>query len=160
MKIENLMTCEVQTCHPEEALTSAAQKMWECDIGSLPVVDNNDHVIGMITDRDICMAAYTQGRSLSEIPIAVAMSKELFGCSPNDSIKDAEEALRSHQVRRLPVLNERQKLVGIVSLSDIIREAEHEMNFKNREISTQEVTSTLATISQPRHHNGQATSSV
>jgi CBS domain-containing protein len=157
MKIENLMTREVQTCHPEDPLTSAARKMWESDIGCLPVIDDNEHVIGMITDRDICMAAYTQGRLLSEIPVAIAMSKELFACTPNDSIKDAEEVLSSHQVRRLPVLNEDRKPVGIVSLSDIIREAEHEVSFKNREISTQEVTATLATVCQPRQHNGRTT---
>ena len=156
MKIENLMTREVQTCHPADPLTIPAQKMWESDIGSLPVVDDDQHVVGMITDRDICMAAYTQGRSLSEIPVSVAMSKELFACTPNDSIKDAEEVLRSHQIRRLPVLNEYRNPVGIVSLSDIIREAEHETSLKNREISTQEVTETLATISQPRQHNGRS----
>jgi CBS domain-containing protein len=151
------MTNEVQTCHPQDALTSAAQKMWEHDIGSLPVVDDSDQVIGMITDRDICMAAYTQGRSLSEIPVAVAMSKELFACTPNDSIKDAEDSLRSHQIRRLPVLTDQRKLVGIVSLSDIIREAEREISNKTQDVSTQEVTATLATVCQPRHHNGPTT---
>ena len=157
MKIENLMTHEVQTCHPADPLTSAAQKMWEGDIGSLPVVNDNGQVVGMITDRDICMAAYTQGRSLSEIPVVVAMSKEVYACTPNDSIKDAEEALRSHQIRRLPVLNDEQKLVGIVSVSDIIREAEREIGLKSREVSTQEVTATMATVCQPRQHNGRTT---
>jgi CBS domain-containing protein len=156
MKIEHLMTREVQTCHPADPLTNAAQKMWDHDIGSLPVIDDGGNVVGMITDRDICMAAYTQGRTLSEIPVVIAMSKELFGCSLNDSIKDAEESLRSHQIRRLPVLSEDRKLLGIVSVSDIVREAEREVGFKNREVSTQEVTATLATVCQPRPHNGPA----
>jgi CBS domain-containing protein len=154
MKIENLMTPAVQYCHPHDSLECAAGKMWEHDIGCLPVVDDSDNAVGMITDRDICMAAYTQGRALSEIPVAIAMSKELFACRPNDSIKDAEEALRSHQVRRLPVLNQFRKLVGIVSLNDIIREAEREISNKTHDISTQEVTSTMATVGQPRQHNG------
>jgi len=157
MKVENIMTPDVQFCHPHDRLTCAAEKMWEYDIGCLPVVDENDHAIGMITDRDICMAAYTQGRLLSEIPVAIAMSKELFACRSNDSIAYAEDALRSHQVRRLPVLNQDRKLVGIVTLNDIIREAEREISYKTHDISTQEVTETLATVCQPRHHNGQTT---
>jgi CBS domain-containing protein len=154
MKVQELMTSPVQVCRPEDTLSTAAEKMWVHDIGCLPVVDNTEHVIGMITDRDICMAAYTQGRSLSELPVAIAMSKEIYTCTENDSIKDAEEALRSHQIRRLPVLNEKNDLAGIVSLNDIAREAEREIGLKGREISTQEVTATLATVSQPRHHNG------
>jgi CBS domain-containing protein len=157
MKIENLMTPDVQYCHPQDTLESAAEKMWDYDIGCLPVVDDSHNAVGMITDRDICMAAYTQGRLLSELPVAIAMSKELYACMPNDSIKDAEEALRAHQVRRLPVLNRDRKLVGIVSLNDIIREAEREISFKTHDISTQEVTETLASVCQPRQHNGRNT---
>lgn len=157
MKVEQLMTTNVHICHPQDTLNSAAEKLWSHDIGSLPVMDDDEHVIGMITDRDICMAAYTQGRTLAEIPVAVAMSKELFLCGPEDSIKDAEDTLRSRQVRRLPVLNQDKNLVGIVSLNDIVREAEREMGSKSREITTQEVTATLATVSQPREHNGHAT---
>jgi len=154
MKIENLMTPAVHYCHPQDSLASAAGKMWEHDIGCLPVVDDSDNAVGMITDRDICMAAYTQGRALSEIPVVIAMSKELFSCRPSDSIKEAEDALKSHQIRRLPVLNQFRKLVGIVSLNDIIRQAESEISNKTHDISTQEVTSTLATVGQPRQQNG------
>jgi CBS domain-containing protein len=157
MKVEQLMSASVHVCHPQDTLTSAAEKMWTYDIGCLPVMGEDEHVIGMITDRDICMAAFTQGRTLTEIPVAIAMSRQLFTCTPEDSIKDAEDTLRSRQVRRLPVLNQDRNLVGIVSLNDIAREAEREMGLKNREISTQEVTATLATVSQPREHNGHAT---
>jgi CBS domain-containing protein len=154
MKVQQLMTSEVQTCHPDDALHSAAEKLWTHDIGCLPVVDHDGRLCGMITDRDICMAAYTQGRSLSEIPISTAMSKEVYACTTNDNINAAEEAMRSHQVRRLPVVNDSGELVGIVSLNDIAREAERELGLKSREISTQEVTATLATVSQPRQHDG------
>lgn len=156
MKIQQLMTPNVHICHPDDSMSTAAEKMWTYDIGSLPVIDDSGQVIGMITDRDICMAAFTQGKSLAEIPVWIAMSKELFTCTSDDSIKDAEDTLRSRQVRRLPVLNQNRSLVGIVSLNDIVREAEREMSSKNREISTQEVTSTLASVSQPRQHNGSA----
>lgn len=157
MRIEQLMTGNVHVCHPQDTLSTAAEKMWAHDIGCLPVIDDSGQVIGMITDRDICMAAYTQGRSLAELPVSIAMSRELFTCTQDDLIKDAEEALKSHQIRRLPVLNKEQNLVGIVSLNDIAREAEREASLKNREISTQEVTTTLASVSQPRQHNGPTT---
>jgi len=157
MKVEQLMTVNVQVCHPQDALSSAAEKMWTHDIGCLPVMDDSEQVIGMITDRDICMAAYTQGRSLIELPVAIAMSKELYTCTPDDSIKDTEDTLRSRQIRRLPVLNQDRNIVGIVSLNDIAREAEREISLKSREVTTQEVTATLASVSQPRQHNGPAT---
>jgi CBS-domain-containing membrane protein len=82
------------------------------------------------------------------------MSKELYACNPDDSILHAEETLRSRQVRRLPVLKQSRNIAGIVSLSDIVREAERELSLKNREISSQEVTETFASVSQPRQHNG------
>ncbi len=157
MRVEQLMTGNVHVCHPQDTLSTAAEKMWTYDIGCLPVIDDSEQPIGMITDRDICMAAYTQGRSLAEIPVAIAMSRELFTCTPVESIKDAEETLRFHQIRRLPVLNQDRNLVGIVSLNDIVREAEREISLKSREISTQEVTATFATVCQPRQHNGSAT---
>ncbi|MCI0617634.1 CBS domain-containing protein, partial [bacterium] len=67
MKVEQLMTGNVHVCHPQDTLSTAAEKMWTYDIGCLPVMDDSEQPIGMITDRDICMAAYTQGRSLAEI---------------------------------------------------------------------------------------------
>jgi CBS domain-containing protein len=150
MKIVQLMTPNVQICHPQDTLATVAEKMWNGDIGCMPVIGAEEQIVGMITDRDICMAAYTQGRLLIEIPVTLAMSKEVFSCSPDDSIMDAEETMRSHQIRRLPVLDENGKLVGIVTLNDIAREAEREVGRKGREITAQEVTATLATICQPR----------
>lgn len=149
MKIVQLMAPNVMTCQPQDSLSVAAEKMWKGDVGCLPVVQG-EQVVGMITDRDICMAAYTQGRKLSDIPISVAMSREVFSCGPNDSIMDAEETMRSHQIQRLPVLNETGKLLGIVTLNDIAREAEREVGRKGREITPQEVTATLATVCEPR----------
>ncbi len=152
MLVQHLMTREVQSCHPEDTLNSASEKLWTHDIGCLPVVDNG-YVIGMITDRDICMAAYTKGCTLNEIPVAIAMAKIVYTCSVNDSIKDAERLMRLHQIRRLPILSDEGKLVGIVSLNDIAREAEREVELKAHDISAEEVTATLATVIQPRQHN-------
>ena len=103
-----------------------------------------------VTDRDICMAALTRGQPLHEIPIAVAMAKEVLSCAPDASLIDAEEVMWSAQVRRLPVVDAEGTLVGIVSLNDLALLAGHEIGRKNRDLSAQEVTATLAAISAPR----------
>jgi CBS domain-containing protein len=124
--------------------------MWERDIGCLAVIGEDGKVTGMITDRDACMAAYTQGRALHEIPVSVAMSKEVYSCAPDDGIIEAEETMRSRKVRRLPVLDSSTKLVGIVSLNDLALESARETGRKGREVSGQEVSATLAAICEPR----------
>jgi hypothetical protein len=92
--------------------------MWDGDIGCVPVVAESGHVVGMVTDRDICMAALTREQPLREIPVAVAMSKEILSCPPDATLIEAEEIMRSGQLRRLPVIDSDSSLVGIVSLND------------------------------------------
>jgi CBS domain-containing protein len=150
MKIYQIMNRPVETCTEQDSLNAAAQIMWDCDIGCLPVVNPSQQVIGIITDRDICMAAYTQGRKLKDIPVSGAMSKEVFFCGPEDTISRAEEIMRLHQVRRLPVLDTDQKLLGILSLNDLVMEAEREIASKLPDITVKEVADTLAVVYKPR----------
>ena len=150
MKISELMKSDVEICGPDDNLATAATRMWDGDLGCLPVLDAAGHVIGMITDRDICMAALTSGQRLREIPVSVAMSKQVLSCPPDATLIEAEEVMRSGQVRRLPVIDSDASLVGIVSLNDLARLAEHELGRKNRDVSAQEVTATLAAICGPR----------
>ena len=126
MKIAQIMKADVEVCGLDDNLAAAASRMWDCDIGCLPVVDAEGQVVGMVTDRDICMAALTRGQSLHEIPVSVAMAREVLSCPPDATLIEAEEIMRSGQVRRLPV------------------------GRKNRDLSAQEVTATLAAISAPR----------
>jgi CBS domain-containing protein len=102
-------------------LDRAAQIMWENDVGVVPVTDEHGRVISVLTDRDICMAAYTQGRPLHAIPVAIASSQKLFAVRPSDTIEVAEQLMREHQVRRLPVTNGDGRLAGILSLNDLAR---------------------------------------
>jgi CBS domain-containing protein len=150
MKISQVMKTDVEICEPDDNLAAAAGRMWDCDIGCLPVVDGAGQVIGMVTDRDICMAALTRGQALHEIPVSVAMAKEVLSCPPDATLIEAEEIMRSGQVRRLPVIDSDACLVGIVSLNDLALLADREIGRKNRDLSAQEVTATLAAISQPR----------
>jgi len=91
--------------------------MWEHDCGVIPVV-NGDNVVGMITDRDCCMAAYTKGGRLDEIPVEEVMARDVKSCAPGDAIARAEERMSRNQIRRIPVLAD-GKLAGIVSMNDI-----------------------------------------
>jgi CBS domain-containing protein len=150
MNIFQIMKADVEICAPDDNLATAACRMWDCDIGCLPVVDTEGKVVGMITDRDVCMAAFTRGRPLHEIPVSVAMSKEVLSCPPDATLIEAEEIMRSGQVRRLPVIDSDTCLVGIVSLNDFATLAEREIGRKNRDLSAQEVTATLAAVCEPR----------
>ena len=79
--------------------------------------------VGMLTDRDICMAALNSGCSLDELEVSSAMSSEVFYCNPDTSIEAAERTMGLHQVRRLPVIDEEGHAQGLLSLDDIAREA-------------------------------------
>lgn len=144
MKVSKLMHRDVVTCRATDFLDVPAQLMWEHDIGCLPVIDDQGHVSGMITDRDICMAAYTQGQPLRAIPVAVSMSRHVFACTPDDSLDDVERTMRQRQIRRMPVINGENHPVGIVTLNDIARASQSDG------ITAKEVATTLAAIGAPR----------
>jgi CBS domain-containing protein len=150
MNVSQLMNRSVETCGPDETLAAAAGRMWQCDIGCLAVLDGQGRVVGMVTDRDVCMAAMMEGKALHEIPVSRAMSKEVHCCAPSDSLIAAEEQMRSQQVRRLPVLDGDSRLVGMVSLNDLAREAERNVGRKGRAVSAEEITVTLAAVTRAR----------
>ena len=92
MRIEQLMTKSPKTCRPDSSLSHAARLMWENDFGCLPVTegDESGRLVGMITDRDICMAAYFAGRALNEIQVADAMTKDVRACNPGDDARRSQ----------------------------------------------------------------------
>lgn len=154
MKIEQLMTRSVRTIGLDSTLDTAAELMWRSDCGSLPVVNENEEVVAMLTDRDICMHAWSQGRPLRELSVRGAMSTSLVACRSADSVTSAESLMQAHQVRRLPVVDAQGHPIGVISLSDLSREAvlEHEMS--QRDLTDDDVVRTLAAVSQPRLENG------
>ena len=157
MKVRDLMTIDVKCCEAYNTLNTAAQMMWDNDIGCVPVVDPDRHVLGMLTDRDIAMAAFLQGVPLIGSLVTSAMSKEVFSCAPDDDMGDAEQLMREKQVRRLPVIDAQGRLVGIVSLNDVAREAGREVELqKPREVSDAQIASVLAKVCAPRHRVIQA----
>ena len=151
MKIEDLMTTDVGACRPFDSVDRSAKLMWERDCGAVPVVDQEGRVIAMLTDRDICMAALTQGRALGEIHVSSAMSRRLWSCRPKDDVKEAETVMRAHQVRRLPVVDAEGKLVGLLSISDLARVAVSPKGggAKKKPVAAADVGETLGAISSP-----------
>lgn len=157
MKVEQLMSTPAVTCRDNDSLNTAARTMWDRDFGAIPVIDNADKVTGMLTDRDICMAAYTKGRRLGDIRISEVKNANVFSVKPSDSIQKAEKIMREHQVRRLPVVDARDQVVGLLSLNDIAREGERERSQKKKDIGSDEVLHTLAAICEPSSEETRAT---
>jgi CBS domain-containing protein len=152
MKVEELMTTDVGACRPFDTVDRSAKVMWERDCGAVPVVDQDGRAIAMLTDRDICMAALTQGRALGEIHVSSAMSRRLWSCRPQDDVKDAEKVMRSRQVRRLPVVDADGKLLGVLSISDLAIAAMPSKGAKatkKKPVAASDVGETLGAISSP-----------
>ena len=150
MNIAQLMTKSPKTCEAGESLHRAAQLMWEHDVGALPVVDASRQVIGMITDRDICMAAYTQGRPLGDLQVSTAMNRHVVTCSPQDDAVAVARLMAKHKVRRLPVVDEAHRPIGIVSVNDLA------LASARRDVSANELATTLASICEHRPERGRA----
>lgn len=153
MKVEQLMARDVKACGPDEALNRAAQIMWEQDCGCVPVVNRDDggaRVVGMLTDRDICMAAYTQGLPLRAIKVSSAMAREVRTCRATDPVPTALKILQTNQLHRLPVLDADEHLIGLLSLADVAREAARERARGVHEVTDAQVAETVESISEPR----------
>lgn len=152
MKVSDVMTTSVASVRKNESLSSAAKAMWDCDCGSVPVWDERgERVVGMITDRDICMATWSRDKPPSALTVGDVMSSELYFTTPDESLSAAEALMRSRKVRRVPVLDGGQKLVGIVSLADIANESRRRgVSPGSSDVAPSEVVATLADICQPR----------
>ena len=145
MKISQMMTRNVKHCRPTDNLAHAARLMWDHDIGALPVVDEHGQVIGMVTDRDACMAAYTRGQPLDQIPVSVAMTTHVVTCQPDDAEVSVAKLMAKNKVRRVPVVDDQQRPIGLVSLNDLAIAM-----VKSREIPATEIAGTLAAICEHR----------
>jgi CBS domain-containing protein len=127
--------------------------MWDQDCGCLPVAggDGITRVVGVITDRDICMCALFQNKPLQELRVSDAMAKQVQTCRPGDTLADAEKKMREARIRRLPVVDGEDTLVGMISLADLAQEAARERAGTSQEITETEVGDTLAAICEPLH---------
>lgn len=123
MKVKEIMTPGAQAIWLTESLADAAKLMWDNDCGVLPIIKDGRKVIGMITDRDICMASSMKDCRPSAISVEEVMSGEVYGVKPEDNIDHALQTMSEHRIRRLPVISAEGELEGIVSMNDVLLHA-------------------------------------
>lgn len=148
MTSAQLMTSPVVSIQDDEHLDVAAKRLWDNDCGALAVITANGRLVGMLTDRDICMSAWSRGQRLAEISVEQAMSTQVYSVRPDQEIAVAEMMMAEHQIRRIPVVDAHERPVGILSMNDLAREASKQGSKLKDGFSR--VTHTLAAICRPR----------
>ena len=146
MKVRDLMTTNAITCSPNTNLATAAGLMWDNDCGLLTVTDDDGKVLGLITDRDICIAVATRHRLAAEILVSEVISGQVWACAPQDGIQNLLQIMRHARVRRLPVISDDGTLQGVVSISDIVLHAEKAQGKQMPKLSYRDAIVTLRAV--------------
>jgi CBS domain-containing protein len=145
MKVKDVMTPDAQAIWLTESLADAANQMWQHNCGALPIIKDGRKVVGMITDRDICMAAAMRDRNPSSISVEEVMNRVVYAAEPEQDVAEALQTMREHKIRRLPVLNLEGELEGLLSMNDIVRRA-HEAEGEEDGIEYAHVVQTYQSI--------------
>jgi len=159
MRVKQIMTTDVRSCSPQDTLHDVAAIMWENDVGCVPLIDDGERVVGMVTDRDICMSAYRRKARLDEVLAREATGDLVHTCTPDDTVHEVEILMGANKVRRLAVVDARGRLCGIVSLNDIARAAPMLKEVREKPgLEAKHVASTLAAVSTHRPNPGSSKS--
>ncbi len=119
MRCKDIMKRDVETCAANTPVRDVALRMRDRNIGFVPVCDGNDHVLGVVTDRDLCLRVLCDQRPY-DAPVRDCMSsEELVTCRPDDDLVRAQQAMGAHRKSRILVVDDHGKLAGVISLSDI-----------------------------------------
>jgi CBS domain-containing protein len=121
MRVKDIMTQPATTCGPETSVAIAGHLMEDNNCGILPVVDNRRRLVGVITDRDLLLAAANTNRNATHVSVHEAMKSDVMTCSPEDDLRVALDAMRAKAVRRLPVTDRERHVLGVLSIDDIVR---------------------------------------
>jgi CBS domain-containing protein len=146
MKVKELMTTSPAACTLTSTLSDAGGLMWQHDCGILPVVAEGGKVVGLITDRDICMAGVLNGRQLAHIAVEEVVSGNVFACNADDDVRNALKTMQENKVRRLAVVDADGTLEGILSMNDIVLKAEEGKDKRTPDISYLDVVKTFRSI--------------
>lgn len=149
MKVDDVMTHDPHCCRADDDLATVANVMWDLDVGCVPITGDGHRIAGMITDRDIAMAALLNGKPLHELRVSTVMAKEIVTAKVGDPVRDVQALMRKSKIRRLPVVDAEQKVVGIVSLHDLARAAIRERRRFFPNVRLKDVALTIAEISEP-----------
>jgi CBS domain-containing protein len=148
MKVQELMTTDVEACAPTTDLAGVAMTMWRHDCGIVPVVDDDGRLVGVVTDRDICMATATRHRRPEELSAREVMSEKVYTVNPDEELRVALERMQAYKVRRLPVTDEQRRLKGILSINDIVMNARPSTARVSAEPSANDLLAVMKSISQ------------
>jgi CBS domain-containing protein len=152
MRVKDVMTKSPYVCGPDDSLEDAARLMEKHGCGCVPVLGGDEHVIGILTDRDVCLAAYRERRLLDAMQIAPYMSSKVLSCGPDDTLEDAAERMRNHRIHRLVVVDPAGKLLGIVSLDDLAQRGASRLHADGDGLSDGDIARTLAAAQEPRSY--------
>ena len=146
MKVKEIMTQSAVCCGSETNVGRAVELMWNRNVGTLPVVNNDGKLIGVVTDRDICIALGTRNRLPGDLTVGEIAIREVFTCKPNEDIHEALLEMAEHQVRRLPVVNDQGVPLGLLSMDDLIVHSELGKLRGACDLSSEEVAATMKKV--------------
>src|SRR5262249_18104418 len=149
MKVRDVMSKNPRFCGPKDTLAEVGETMWDSDCGMLPIVDKNGRVTGVITDRDVALGVWRKDRAPRDVRVDELPLAKLYSCAPTDDVDDALRIMRGALVRRLPIIDEDERLVGIISMDDLACHAKASDESKNG-LTPQKVAETLKAICSPR----------
>jgi CBS domain-containing protein len=146
MKVGDICTRTVKSCGRETSAADAADRMWEADCGALPVVEESGRVVGIVTDRDLCMALALTGQRPEDLPVRTMLPAVLHTCRLADEVRDALRTMRLHKIRRLPVVDGAGVLQGMLSFSDLARVSRPDALAGPADIADEDLSLALKTI--------------
>ena len=149
MKVKDVMMATPASCDSEANLGAAVEILWNRNCGILPVVNTKGKVIGVVTDRDLCIALGTRNRLPGEVTVSQVASAKVLTCKPDDDIREAMNTMAQARVRRLPVVNAEGILEGILSMDDVVLRSEAEIAGKAPDLSFDAVVGTLKKLYRP-----------
>jgi CBS domain-containing protein len=150
MKVTDVMAKPPAYCSPETNLAAAVEILWRQNCGILPIVDSEEKVVGLVTDRDICVALGTRNRLPSDVTVSEVTSGKVIVCKPDDDLRGALATMAKEKVRRLPVIDAAGKLQGILSIDDVVLRTETGTLKKESELPFDDVLNTLKSVYTPR----------
>lgn len=150
MRVEEVMMRTPVSCGPEANLGAATELLWSRNCGILPIVNAQQKVIGVITDRDLCIALGTRNQLAGEVAVSDVMSGTVYSCRPEEDIHAALDTMARNRVRRLPVISKEGRLEGILSMDNIVLHADAAGTGKTAELAPRDIVVTLQRIYGPR----------